>query len=111
MFAPLPAPADMSGWDRAAVALGLPELLLMENASREALHALEEKGIYVSTGSACSAHKKGKNRILNAMGVVGDRQEGAIRFSLSMFNTIEEMDIAAEEIAAQLAFLRRFKRR
>ena len=67
------------------------------------LHALEEKGIYVSTGSACSAHKKGKNRILNAMGVVGDRQ--------SMFNTIEEMDIAAEEIAAQLAFLRRFKRR
>ena len=30
---------------------------------------------------------------------------------LSMFNTIEEMDIAAEEIAAQLAFLRRFKRR
>ena len=75
------------------------------------LHALEEKGIYVSTGSACSAHKKGKNRILNAMGVVGDRQEGAIRFSLSMFNTIEEMDIAAEEIAAQLAFLRRFKRR
>ena len=75
------------------------------------LHALEEKGIYVSTGSACSAHKKGKNRILNAMGVVGDRQEGAIRCSLSMFNTIEEMDIAAEEIAAQLAFLRRFKRR
>lgn len=45
------------------------------------------------------------------MGVVGDRQEGAIRFSLSMFNTIEEMDIAAEEIAAQLAFLKRFKRR
>ena len=64
-----------------------------------------------SSADACSAHKKGKNRILNAMGVVGDRQEGAIRFSLSMFNTIEEMDIAAEEIAAQLAFLRRFKRR
>ncbi len=43
MFAPLPAPAEMSGWDRAAVALGLPELLLMENASREALHALTEE--------------------------------------------------------------------
>lgn len=75
------------------------------------LHALEGKGIYVSTGSACSSHKKGKNRILNAMGVIGERQEGAIRFSLSMFNTPEEMDIAAEEIAAQVAFLRRFKRR
>ena len=30
----------MSGWDRAAIDLGLPELLLMENASREALHVL-----------------------------------------------------------------------
>lgn len=75
------------------------------------LHALEEKGIYVSTGSACSSHKKGKNRILNAMNVVGERQEGAIRFSLGLYNTEEEMDTAAEEIAAQLAFLRRFKRR
>ena len=75
------------------------------------LHALEEKGIYVSTGSACSAHKKGKNRILNAMGVVGDRQEGAIRFSICPFNTEDEMDITADVIEEQLAFLRRFKRR
>ena len=75
------------------------------------LHALEEKGIYVSTGSACSAHKKGKNWILNAMGVVGDRQEGAIRFSICPFNTEDEMDITADVIEEQLAFLRRFKRR
>lgn len=75
------------------------------------LHALEKKGIYVSTGSACSAHKKGKNRILNAMGVVGDRQEGAIRFSICPFNTEDEMDITADVIEEQLAFLRRFKRR
>ena len=75
------------------------------------LHALEEKGIYVSTGSACSAHKKGKNRILNVMGVVGDRQEGAIRFSICPFNTEGEMDITADVIEEQLAFLRRFKRR
>lgn len=40
MFAPLPTPSEMSLWDQAAVALGLPELLLMENASREALHVL-----------------------------------------------------------------------
>ena len=75
------------------------------------LHALEEKEIYVSTGSACSTHKKGKNRILNAMGVVGDRQEGAIRFSICPFNTEGEMDITADVIEEQLAFLRRFKRR
>lgn len=75
------------------------------------LHALEDKGIYVSTGSACSVHKKGKNRTLNAMGVTGERQEGAIRFSLCQFNTLEEMDVAAQVIKEQLAFLRRFKRR
>lgn len=75
------------------------------------LHALEEKEIYVSTGSACSAHKKGKNRILNAMGITGDRQEGAIRFSFSPLNTEEEMCITAEAIASTISMLRRFKRR
>jgi len=75
------------------------------------LHALEQKEIYVSTGSACSSHKKGKNRILNAMGVVGERQEGAIRFSFCPFNTEEEMDRVAQAISDQLALLRRFKRR
>lgn len=75
------------------------------------LHALEQKGIYVSTGSACSTHKKGKNRVLNAIGAVGARQEGALRFSLCPFNTAEEMDIAAEEIGRQVAFFRRYQRR
>ncbi len=75
------------------------------------LHALEAKGVYVSTGSACSAHKKGKNRILGAMGVTGERQEGAIRMSLCPFNTMEEMDVASAIIAEQTAFLRRYKRR
>ena len=74
------------------------------------LHALEEKEIYVSTGSACSSHKKG-NRILSAMGVTGERLDGAIRFSLSPFNTPEEMDQAAQAIREILPVLRRYKRR
>lgn len=75
------------------------------------LHALEQREIYVSTGSACSAHKKGKNRVLAAAGVRGARQEGALRLSLCPFNTLEEMDRAAEEIGRQAAFLRRYQRR
>ncbi len=75
------------------------------------LHALEENEIYVSTGSACSAHKRGKNRILNAMGIVGERQDGAIRFSLCPFNTAKEMDETANAIADILPTLRKFKRR
>lgn len=75
------------------------------------LHAVEGRGLYVSTGSACSTHKKGKNRILEAIGVTGSRQEGAIRFSFCPYNTLEEMDTAAEIISEQVAILRRFKRR
>lgn len=75
------------------------------------LNALSEREIYVSTGSACSAHKKGKNRVLEAMGVTAARAEGAIRFSLCPFNSLEEMDAAATAVAEQVAFLRRFKRR
>lgn len=75
------------------------------------LNALSEKGLYVSTGSACAAHKRGKNRILNAMGITGDRQDGAIRFSFSHFNTVQEADVAAGLIEEQVSFLRRFRRR
>ena len=75
------------------------------------LHALEERQIYVATGSACSSYKHGKNRILESMGVKGERQEGAIRFSLCPFNTIAEMDEAATAIESMAAFLRRYRRR
>ena len=75
------------------------------------LNALSEKGLCVSTGSACAAHKRGKNRILNAMGITGDRQDGAIRFSFSHYNTPAEADTAAQLIEDQLNILRRFRRR
>lgn len=75
------------------------------------VNALSEREIYVSTGSACSTHKKGQNRILAAMGVTGARAEGALRFSLSPFNTLEEIDAVATALAEQVSFLRRFQRR
>lgn len=54
------------------------------------LHYLEQKGIYVSTGSACSSKKKGSH-VLNAIGLNPNEIEGAIRFSLSDMNTEEDM--------------------
>lgn len=75
------------------------------------MHALEHYGVIVSTGSACSAKKQGKNRVLNAVGITGARQEGAIRFSFSPFNTEEEADTAANVIEGQLRLLRRYQRR
>ena len=75
------------------------------------LHSLMDKGLLVSTGSACAARHRGKNRILGAMGIIGDRQDGAIRFSFCPENTVQEADTAAQLIEDSLLVLRRFRRR
>lgn len=97
-----------------AIEEGAPHILnisFMGVRGEVLLHALEEKEIYVSTGSACSAHKKGKNRILTAMGIKGERQDGAIRFSFCPANTEKEMDLTAETIESILELLRKYQRR
>jgi cysteine desulfurase len=75
------------------------------------LHALEDYKIYVSTGSACSA-KKGahKNYVLPAMGLSAAQAEGAIRFSFSYMNTIEEIDYTLDAIKKILPVLRRINK-
>ncbi len=62
------------------------------------LHMLEQSGIYVSTGSACSSRKDGKSYVLKAMGLADDDIGGAIRFSFSEFNTVEEMDYVLDKL-------------
>ena len=68
---------------------------------------LEQGGIYVSTGSACSSHKKGQSHVLKAAGLSDEEIEGAIRFSLCAGNTEEEID---ETIAQTAAAVKRFRR-
>lgn len=58
------------------------------------LHHLEEKNIYVSTGSACSSKKKNHSHVLSAMNVESSLIDGVIRFSFNGFNTIEEVNEA-----------------
>jgi cysteine desulfurase len=70
------------------------------------VHSLEGRGIYVSTGSACSSGKKPGSHVLQAMGLKEDVVEGAIRFSLSITNTEEEIDYAVENTAAVVEELR-----
>lgn len=60
---------------------------------------------------SCAARNRGKNRILTAMGITGDRQDGAIRFSFGAGNTEAEADAAAQMIEDSLSLLRRFRRR
>jgi cysteine desulfurase len=64
------------------------------------VHDLESRGVYVSTGSACSALNSNKNKAdtLSAIGLTEKEREGAIRFSLSRFTTEEEIDYALEQV-------------
>lgn len=62
------------------------------------LHTLEQDGIYVSTGSACSSNKKGKSYVLADLGRSDKEIESALRFSFSRYNTIEEMDFVIDRL-------------
>ncbi|MCI6348825.1 MAG: cysteine desulfurase [Negativibacillus massiliensis] len=55
------------------------------------LHFLEEKGIYVSSGSACA--KGGASHVLASMGMDHQRADSAIRLSFGRYNTLEEVPV------------------
>ena len=75
------------------------------------LHALEEKGIYVSSGSACSSHKREMSPVLKAIGMDKPSAESTLRFSLSRYNTEEEIASVLETLDQLLPVLRRFTRK
>lgn len=75
------------------------------------LHALEEAGVYASTGSACSSKKRHVSAVLTAMGIDPNRAEWALRFSLSPITTDEEIDYAVKVAAEKYEILKRFQRR
>lgn len=54
------------------------------------LHFLEEKGIFVSSGSACAKGKK--SRVLEAFGIEDRAIDSAIRISFSKYNTMQDID-------------------
>lgn len=74
------------------------------------LHCLEQKGMYVSTGSACSSKKKGSH-VLTQMKLTNEEIEGAIRFSLSDLNTEEEILEAVKILKEEVESLRKIIRR
>ena len=75
------------------------------------LHALEDQGIYVSSGSACSSSHPSEVSTLLSIGLSKEAQEGTIRFSLSIHSTEEEIDRTIEALRTLLPVLRRYQRR
>lgn len=72
------------------------------------LHALEQEGIYVSSSSACSTHKKEKAGVLKAIGLRDHSLENAIRFSFSHDTKIEDIDKVIQVIIEQVTKLRKY---
>lgn len=75
------------------------------------VHALEERGVFVSTGAACSSRRNEPSHVLRAMGLGRDMVESALRFSFSPLNTADEAAAAAKALAAVVSDLRGFVRR
>ena len=75
------------------------------------LHALEDKGICVSSGSACASNHPAVSGVLKGIGASGEYLESTLRFSMSEFTTKEEIDYTLETLYNCIPMLRRFTRR
>ncbi len=75
------------------------------------LHALEAKGVYVSTGAACSSKKRKVSGVLSAMGIPLDVAEGALRFSLCPDTRESQIDYACRCTGELYDTLKRFRRK
>ncbi|MCR4851196.1 MAG: cysteine desulfurase, partial [Lachnospiraceae bacterium] len=72
------------------------------------LHALEDKGIYISAGSACSTHKKTESATLKAIGLDKSLLGSTVRFSLSVLTTREDIDEAVSAFKETVPILRKY---
>ncbi|SDJ64541.1 cysteine desulfurase [Lachnospiraceae bacterium G41] len=75
------------------------------------LHSLEEKGIYISSGSACASNKPAVSATLKAIGVDKDLLDSTVRFSFSVMTTKDEIDYALLNFKETIEKLRLYVRR
>ena len=92
---------------------GAPQIVSVSFAgvrSEVLLHALEDKGIYVSSGSACSSNHPAISGTLKAVGVRKELLDSTLRFSLGIFNKKEEIDECIRVLEELLPVLRKYYR-
>ena len=74
------------------------------------LHTLEDKGIYVSSGSACASNHPAVSGVLRSIGAAQEYLDATIRFSMSEFTTKEEIDYTLETLYNCIPMLRKYTR-
>lgn len=77
---------------------GILSITFKKTRGEVLVHTLEQNGIYISTGSACSSNKKGHSYVLKEMGLSSGDIEGTLRISLGESNSMEEVIIVADQI-------------
>ncbi|MBQ8141101.1 MAG: cysteine desulfurase [Clostridia bacterium] len=85
-------------------------LTLPSIKSETMLHYLSQKGIYVSSGSACSSHSGKASSSLLAFGLDAHSADCSLRISLSEYNTESDIDALAEALGEGIDTLVRIKR-
>ena len=75
------------------------------------LHAVEDKGIYVSAGSACASNKPQTSATLKAIGLQKEYWDSTIRFSFSILTTSEEIEYTLQVLYDMIPMLRKYTRR
>lgn len=75
------------------------------------LHALEDRGVYVSAGSACSSNHPAISGVLTAIGLDKDLLESTLRFSFCEYNTVEEAEYTVNVLKELLPMLRKYTRK
>ena len=94
--------------------LGAPHIVSVGFAgvrSEVLLHALEERGIYVSSGSACSSNKTlPVSTVLREIHLDSKYLDSTVRFSFCTQNTKEEIDYCMDTLRELLPVLRRYTR-
>ena len=74
------------------------------------LHALEDRGVYVSSGSACSSTHPGVSGTLRGIGLKAELLDCVLRFSFGLFNTEDEVDYCLAQLQELLPVLRKYRR-
>lgn len=98
-------------WTGAGTAPHVVSISVAGVKSEVLLHALEEKGIFVSAGSACAARKPKPSATLKAIGIPGEYMDSTIRVSFSVYTTMEEIGYTLKIMYDMIPMLRKYTRR
>lgn len=100
---------DEEDYQKARVVCHIVSASFQGIKSEVLLHALEEKNIYVSSGSACSSNNPGVSSTLMAIGMKKELLDSTLRFSFCFDTTKEQLDYTIQTLEELLPILRKYK--